>query len=186
VIREGNPDTHGTQTPTEPRHPLFGVARHSLLVAGLPDTHCWLPDTHCLVVARYPLFGVARHPGCQTPTVWRGEFSLPPITRRVGVWQPGVSTPALAWAGAGVPAKCEPRSGVIIKAGVQTPVWVSTPACSRAAERRHHKGRGVNPGIDVDGRGFDISPTPSRGTAESRWGVKTPCWTRESRRRSTP
>jgi hypothetical protein len=24
--------------------------------------------------------------GCQTPTVWRGEFQLPPITRSVGVW----------------------------------------------------------------------------------------------------
>ena len=59
--------------------------------------------------------------GCQPPTVRRGEFQLPPITRGVGVSQPRVSTPALAWAGGGVPAKCEPRSGAIIKAGVSTP-----------------------------------------------------------------
>ena len=65
---------------------------------------------------------------------------------------PGIGVnPGAAWPGANVPEKSEPRSGVIIKAEAQTPVWVSTPAGTRAAERRYHKRPGCQPRRRVDG-----------------------------------
>jgi hypothetical protein len=62
-----------------------------LMVLNLTPVHGGLGGCQ---VARHPTFdegcqtpAIARHPplGCQTPTVstvWRGEFQLPPITRR--------------------------------------------------------------------------------------------------------
>jgi hypothetical protein len=59
---------------------------------------------------------------------------------------PGMGVnPGAAWAGAGVPAKCEPRSGDIIKAGVSTPalMWTDVDLTflrPRAVERRNPGG----------------------------------------------
>jgi hypothetical protein len=55
---------------------------------------------------------------------------------------------------------------------VQTPVCVSNPAmvpCTRTAERRQHKGRGVNPGAGVQpGDRVENNPIPSFSKAAER------------------
>jgi hypothetical protein len=85
---------------------------------------------------------------------------------------PGMGVnPGAVWAGGGVPAKCEPRSGVIIKAGVLTPalMWTDVDLTflrPRAVERRNrgggckHLGGRANPGAGQPHKYFSSNSTP--------------------------